>query len=78
MSLSDKKAISIDVSDLEAPAPLTTVLEHLNNLNHSCEYLNVKHRIEPKGLYPYLTKMGFTYSIVSTEANFSLNIWKEK
>lgn len=66
--------LNLDVSELEAPLPLEKILESLKLLAGDSK-LKVLHRIEPKGLYPYLKdKYNFEVS-VTPSGKFEIIIW---
>lgn len=77
MILENKNAIFIDVSELEAPAPLHLIIENLNSFNPLNEFLKVKHRIEPKGLYIHLEKRELNYCLKKEFDHYIITIWKD-
>lgn len=68
--------LNLDVSELEAPAPLQLILAHLKEIKDDVK-LKVIHRIEPKGLYPYLLDK-YNYSVKEISAGkFEIIIWQK-
>lgn len=68
--------LNLDVSELEAPQPLENILETLKLLDSDSK-LKVLHRIEPKGLYPYL-KDKYNYQVTITPSGkFEITIWQK-
>jgi len=57
------KFITVDVSGLAPPEPMTVILKHLATLTHQ-ECLLVKHRRQPFPLYEKLNDAGFSYHCV--------------
>lgn len=55
-----RRAVVVDVSELEPPQPLVAVLEALDKLAEG-EYLHVLHRREPHLLLPHLERRGLTW-----------------
>ena len=70
------KEILLDVSELEAPEPLTHILDVINKLElHS--YLRVIHRKEPFPLYNILHENGFEFSAIKMpNSEYCILIWK--
>lgn len=69
--------ITIDVSALAPPEPMTVILTHLAKLNQS-ECLLVKHRRQPFPLYEKLREAGFSYHCIEhAQDNISLYIFHE-
>jgi len=60
---SSLKFITVDVSSLAPPEPMTVILKHLAKLTHQ-ECLLVKHRRQPFPLYEKLKDAGFSYHCV--------------
>mgnify|MGYP000265314172 CR=1 FL=1 len=54
------KYISVDVSQLEPPEPMSVILAHLAKLEHQMCLL-IKHRRQPFPLYEKLNDAGFSY-----------------
>ncbi len=67
--------ITLNVTELESPLPLQTILRAIEN-NQENKIIIVIHRIEPKGLYPYLEKLGFEYKCKQIESHFEIIIKK--
>ncbi len=66
----------LDVSNLEPCEPMERTLEALTLLK-SGDYLRVLHRREPRLLYPFLEKGGFTWSTRTGETSkFEILIWR--
>lgn len=66
----------IDVSEMEAPEPMQTILLALQALPIQ-GVLNVTHRREPFPLYPILKQQGFEYVIESAPTGFLITIWNK-
>jgi len=62
MANSGLQAISLDVSELEAPEPMRQVLLALSTLSQG-QCLIIYHRKNPIPLYPKLTELGFVYRV---------------
>lgn len=70
--------ITVDVSHLAPPEPMTVILNHLAKLNQQ-ECLLVKHRRQPFPLYEKLTSAGFLYYCeVHTLHNIDLYIFYQQ
>jgi len=69
------KELLLDVSELEAPEPLTQIIDLLNTLEqHS--YLRVIHRKEPFPLYNILHKNDFDFIAIEVEpSEYNILIW---
>lgn len=67
--------ITIDVSELAAPEPMTVILSQLAKLSaHEC--LQVKHRRQPFPLYEKLSSAGFDYHcVVHSQNDITLYIY---
>lgn len=63
MSKSSLQFVTVDVSDLAPPEPMTVILERLAKLT-VYECLLVKHRRQPFPLYEKLPAAGFSYHCV--------------
>jgi hypothetical protein len=75
--LSRLKIITVDVSQLAPPEPMTVILNHLAKLAHQ-ECLLVRHRRQPFPLYEKLTDAGFSYHcIVHTPNKIDLYIYHQ-
>ena len=71
------KIITVDVSKLAPPEPMTVILRHLAKLTHQ-ECLLVKHRRQPFPLYEQLKNAGFSYHcIVHAQDNISLYVFHQ-
>lgn len=62
------KFITIDVSSLAPPEPMTIILKHLAKLSHQ-ECLLIKHSRQPFPLYEKLKEAGFSYHCVEHNPN---------
>lgn len=71
----DQDEIFLDVSELESPAPLHIILNALFT-NTENKIVRIKHRIEPKGLYPYLDNMKFQHECHYDNEFYFIKIWK--
>lgn len=65
----------LDVSELESPAPLHAILSALAT-NTGNKIVIVKHRIEPKGLYPYLENLNCLHECDFRDGFHYIKIWK--
>lgn len=65
---SNLKFITVDVSGLAPPEPMTVILKHLATLTHQ-ECLLIKHRRQPFPLYEKLKDAGFSYHCVEHAQN---------
>ncbi len=67
--------ITVDVSELSPPEPMTIILSHLAILSeHEC--LLVKHRRQPFPLYEKLSAAGFNYHcVVHSQDDITLYIY---
>ena len=71
------KLITVDVSALAPPEPMTVILTHLSVLTQQ-ECLLVMHRREPFPLYEKLAKAGFSYHcVVHAQDEISLYIYHQ-
>jgi len=68
------KEIVLDTTELEAPEPMTVVLNNLSKLD---ELTSIKmiHRIEPQMLFPILDKNNLHYKIVPKNDDVIIYIW---
>ncbi|GGK67274.1 DUF2249 domain-containing protein [Amphritea balenae] len=67
--------IHLDVSELEAPEPMSVILRELHQLK-SDTALRIRHRKRPLPLYSLLQEMGFTYHCVEFDlCEFAIYIW---
>jgi len=74
---SSLKLISVDVSALAPPEPMTVILTKLAKLTEQ-ECLLVKHRRQPFPLYEKLKNAGFSYHcIVHAQDNISLYVFHQ-
>lgn len=76
MNFHDKTEIIIDVREYEAPIPLVTIMENLSKMDYRKEFIKIIHRIEPRGLYPHLLKLGFDYLLIRDNNEYIVKIWK--
>ena len=71
------REIVLDVSELEAPAPLIEASRALERLGED-EVLVFKHRINPRHLFNEITARGMRYEILkNTQNDFLMKIWRE-
>jgi hypothetical protein len=69
--------ITVDVSNLEPPEPMTVILTQLANLSQQACLL-VKHRRQPFPLYEKLNDAGFSYyCVVHAQDDISLYIFHQ-
>ncbi|MCW8832951.1 MAG: DUF2249 domain-containing protein [Colwellia sp.] len=67
--------ITLDVSELAPPEPMTLILSHLAQLS-SQQCLQVKHRRQPYPLYEKLNSAGFAYHcVVHSQDDITLYIY---
>ena len=67
--------ITVDVSALAPPEPMTVILTHLSTLTQQ-ECLLVKHRRQPFPLYEKLEQAGFSYHcVIHDQDDISLYIY---
>lgn len=72
---SNLNLITIDVSGLAPPDPMTVILKYLAKLTPQ-ECLLVKHRRQPFPLYEKLNEAGFSYQcVVHTQSDIDLYIY---
>jgi hypothetical protein len=70
------KELLLDVSDLEAPEPLTKIIYLINKLE-LLSYLRVIHRKEPFPLYSILHENGFDYKAIKMHnSEYTILIWR--
>jgi TusA-related sulfurtransferase len=68
--------VTIDVRDLAPPEPLQHIIAAMQRLEPG-QVLRVWHRVEPCGLFPDLSPLGFSYQLTqSTEGFCEFVIWK--
>jgi uncharacterized protein (DUF2249 family) len=71
------KQITLDVSELEPPQPMTEILTALSELGPD-RFLKVIHRREPFPLYPKLNAAGWEYYCHSLASdNFHIYIYRQ-
>ena len=70
---SSLKLITVDVSSLAPPEPMTVILKHLAKLTVQ-ECLLIKHRRQPFPLYEKLNNAGFSYHCV-VHANNEIELY---
>ena len=69
--------IRLDVSDLEAPAPLEAILDALTDMDDQ-SWLRVKHSRNPIPLYSMLQNMGYRWEIARRgSSGIEVLIWPE-
>ncbi|PHR84157.1 MAG: hypothetical protein COA59_07770 [Colwellia sp.] len=69
--------ITLDVSALAPPEPMTIILTHLARLTAQ-ECLRIKHRRQPFPLYEKLNYTGFSYHcVVDTQDDITLYIFHQ-
>lgn len=69
------KELLLDVSDLEAPEPLTQIIDLLKKIEPR-SYLRVTHRKEPFPLYDILHENGFDYHVIKIHhSEYNILIW---
>ncbi|PCH96508.1 MAG: hypothetical protein COB83_05550 [Gammaproteobacteria bacterium] len=74
---SNLSLITVDVSAMAPPEPMTVILTHLAKLNVQ-ECLLVKHRRQPFPLYEKLNNAGFSYHCeMHTQNDLSLYIFHQ-
>ncbi|WP_432474416.1 DUF2249 domain-containing protein [Amphritea sp. HPY] len=67
--------IHLDVSELEAPEPMSVILNELHQLKSDAA-LRIRHRKRPLPLYSLLQEMGFTYHCVELDVSeLAIYIW---
>ena len=66
--------ITLDTRELEAPEPMTLVLNALSELNENT-FIKMVHRMEPVMLYTTLTNNDLNYKVVHNENDVSIYIW---
>ncbi len=64
-----KAVVTIDVRELAAPEPLQKIFEAMQNLAAG-QLLRVWHRVDPCGLFPDISKLGFRYQITRSKEGF--------
>jgi len=66
----------VDVRELEAPEPLTQIIDLINELE-PLSYLRVIHRKEPFPLYNILHENGFDYKAIKMHnLEYTILIWR--
>ena len=66
--------IIVDTRELEAPEPMTVVLNSLYKLNENTS-IKMIHRIEPLMLFGHLDKHNIKYKVVSKDDDVLIYIW---
>ena len=66
--------IILDTRELEAPEPMTIVLDALSELDENTS-IKMIHRIEPLMLYTTLTNNNLNYKVVPKDDEISIYIW---
>jgi uncharacterized protein (DUF2249 family) len=70
--------ITVDVSALTPPEPMTVILMHLSTLTTQ-ECLLIKHRRQPFPLYEKLNDAGFSYHcLVHSQDDITLYVFHQK
>lgn len=69
--------IILDTRELEAPMPMTVVLENLSKLD---EHTSIKmiHRIEPQMLFVHLDRNNINYKVLSQNDDVFIYIWSNE
>jgi len=70
------KDIVLDTRELEAPEPISVVLNKLNLLNDTT-YILMIHRLEPQMLFVHLDRNNLNYKIISKNEDFFIYIWDD-
>lgn len=71
-----KAVVTVDVRGLAPPEPLQKILVSMKELEAG-QVLQVWHRVEPCGLFPDISKLGFRYHIIRSMEGFcEFVIWK--
>jgi len=65
--------VYLDVSELAAPEPMRVILNALTGISRG-QTLVVRHRQEPKPLYPKLIELGFSYQVQQSGSFYLINI----
>jgi hypothetical protein len=68
--------IILDTRELEAPEPISVVLNNLSNLNKTTS-IHMIHRIEPLMLYTHLTSNNLQYKVVHKDEDVHIYIWTD-
>ena len=68
--------IIVDTRELEAPEPMTVVLNSLSKLNANTS-IKMIHRIEPLMLFGHLDKNNMNYKVVSKNDDVFIYIWND-
>jgi len=66
--------IILDTRELEAPEPMTVVLNNLSKLNENTS-LKMIHRIEPQMLFVHLDRNNINYKVSFKEDDVMIYIW---
>ena len=66
--------IVLDTRELEAPEPMTVVLNNLSKLNENTS-LKMIHRIEPQMLFVHLDRNNINYKVSFKEDDVMIYIW---
>mgnify|MGYP005988705073 CR=1 FL=1 len=66
--------IILDTRELEAPMPMTVVLENLSKLDEQTS-IKMIHRIEPQMLFVHLDRNNINYKVLSQDDDVFIYIW---
>lgn len=66
--------IVLDTRELEAPEPMTVVLNNLSKLNENTS-LKMIHRIEPQMLFVHLDRNNINYKVNFKDDDVMIYIW---
>lgn len=66
----------LDVSRLEPPEPMERVLDALADMPAG-DRLVLRHRRQPFPLYDILRRMGYRWSVSTTDGGFEILIWSD-
>ena len=71
------KELILDTRELEAPLPMTVVLENLSKLDENTS-IKMIHRIEPQMLFVHLERNNLNYKVVSKDDDVFIYIWSNE
>jgi uncharacterized protein (DUF2249 family) len=66
--------IVLDTRELEAPEPMTVVLNSLSKLDENTS-IKMIHRIEPQMLFVHLDRNNLNYKVVCKDDDFFIYMW---
>jgi len=66
--------IIVDTRELEAPEPMTVVLNSLSKLDEN-SFIKMIHRIEPQMLFVHLDKNNIHYTVSTKNEDVVIYIW---